>query len=228
MCSPLCISAPAWCFVLQVGGKYSLTLSESSWEPNAGVQVFVNGAAVGGITFISQGSWTSFVTSDPLVVTLKAGTSTLKVQESTRIGFNVAAIMLSPGAPPAMLKKAINAGDIMRLGSATAAAAYASTLVDLGVAWARSDFAWSEIEYSGPGQYQTAGHDLGVQALVARNIKVLVSRWAFATHACSMLLPALIQQPPTRQLSASQPDTRFLTERVDEHLRLDLLSPGHN
>lgn len=153
---------------------FKLTLSESSWDVNAGVNVYLNGVLAGQVPFKSQGSWTVYVNSDPFVLTLRAGSSTLKIQEATGIGFNLAGLNMTAGTTASSGRKGMNLG-IMRLGSVVEAAAEAAILVDLGVAWARADFPWSEMEFSGPGAVQTSEHDIGVKALVAKGINVLVS-----------------------------------------------------
>lgn len=83
---------------VQVSGLYALTLLESSWQSNAGVKVYLNGALVGSIGFVSQGSWQQYLTSDALTLTLPSGPSTLKVQDSTGVGFNLAGVTITPGA----------------------------------------------------------------------------------------------------------------------------------
>lgn len=161
------------------GGDYRLTLLESSWLPGAGVKVLLDNVQVASIPFSSRGSWTNYVTSDPAVVSLPAGVvSTLRVQDATGVGFNLAGFSLTPASDGPGLsiggRKGINT-DIFRLGSDAAASAEASTIAGLGIAWARVAFPWSEMEHDGQGTVSTSGHDMAVKALAAKGINILVS-----------------------------------------------------
>eukprot|EP00775_Hariotina_reticulata_P012900 gene12900-13026_t len=151
----------------------ALTVLESSWGPNAAVNVFLNGPLLGRVGFRSKESWETYLTSYPLLLTLPRGRSTLKVQDATTNGFNLAGLDLTViDAASLGGGKGINSR-IMRLNNKAAAAREAAMLADLGVTWVRFDFPWSEIQWFGPQEYAISGYDIAVRALAAKGINVL-------------------------------------------------------
>ena len=64
---------------IPAAGDYNFIVKTSGFKSTATVEIFVNGTSKGKITVSSTGAWGTYVDSSPLLVTLPAGTITVKL-----------------------------------------------------------------------------------------------------------------------------------------------------
>ncbi len=75
---------------IPAAGDYNFITNTSGFQATSTVEIFVNGTSKGIITVPSTGGWGTYMDSDPLLVTLPAGTITVKLgfgSTSSNTGF---------------------------------------------------------------------------------------------------------------------------------------------
>ncbi|MDB5327191.1 MAG: Cna B-type [Phycisphaerales bacterium] len=94
-------SAVQWTFTRAAAGSANLAFRFANGSTtNRPLTILVNGVSVGTVAFPATGNWTTWLTTSPLLVTLKAGTNTLSAIAGSATGANVDLLTLTDAATP--------------------------------------------------------------------------------------------------------------------------------